>query len=298
MAKLAALALAAAALLTTPAAAQESVSGGFLARPSVAEVIGARSYDDLVIVVYNVDYDDVADLPPAADAWWVDGQDGTSTVASAAPVAYVRDGWGNGVIALSAESITQVTLRGMPGRYAEPLAVTAPVTAGSSLGGDLLLALKGLEDKPEWADQEMVDGDWLGGDGTAYAERLVPDLRELAPEIYSARILELERVSATVTPRNDQGILEVEALSHMTGAAARTLHLPETMFRLVATVILALIAAALAVKASGSGLMAIPAITVVMLGGTLIGFVDLALMLSLAFLAAVVVGFALFGKRA
>ena len=272
---------------------------GLLLRPSVAEVVGARRYGDLVLVVYNVDYPDVATLPAAADAWWIDGLVGERSVVSAQAVAYARDGWGHGLLALShPESLTQVTLTGMPGRYVEPLGVTEPVAVGSNLGGDLLLALRGLQTMPEWAGQSLVDGEWMGSDGIAYAEAVIPNLRELAPQIYPSRIVGLRAPDFEPTMRDDQGILPLEALEGMTGAASRETRLPEVLFRLALTAIVAVIAAAAAIRMGGSGMLAFPAIAVVLLGGTIVGFVPLALMLGIGLFSAIILGYALWGKRA
>ena len=278
---------------------ESTMEDGLLLRPSIAAIVGARRYGDLVLVVYNVDYPDVAMLPEAAAAWWVDGQVGGRSVASAQAVAQARGGWGHGIVALShTESLTQVQLTGMPGRYAEPLGVSAPVAVGANLGPDLLLALRGLQAMPEWAGQSLVSGEWLGSDGIAYAEAVIPGLRALAPEIYNSRIVDLASPRFEATLRNDQGILEVEALEGMTGAAARETRLSEFMFRLGLTAIVAIVAAAAAVAAGRSGLLALPAIALVLVGGTIIGFVPLALTLGIGLLSAMILGFALWGKRA
>ena len=275
------------------------IEDGFLRQPSVAAILAARRYGDVVLVIYHVDYPDVSILPPAADAWWVDGQVGTISVTSAQAVAYSRSGWGHGILVLRhPDTITQVKLTGMPGRYASPLGVTEPVVTGASLGPDLVLALRGLQTMPQWQGQELVAGEWLGEDGIAYAEAVLPDLRSLAPDVYSSSIIAL--VSPTYTPvmRDDQGILPVEATSGMTGAAARATRLGEVMFRLVAAVIIALVAAAGAIKLGESGKTAVPAVALILLGATIVGWVPLALMLSLGLLSSIILGFALFGKRA
>ncbi len=277
-----------------------AVEDGFLSQPSVAVILGARRYGDVVLVIYHVDYPDVAVLPPAADAWWLDGQvGGVRSVSSAQAIAYTRGGWGHGLLALRhSDTITQVRLMGMPGRYAEPLDVTEPVVTGANLGADLVLALRGLQTMPEWQDQELVVGEWLGQDGMAYAETLLPNLRDLAPEVYSSSIVALSRTSFTPTKRTDQGVLPIDATSSMTGAGARVTRLGEVMFRLAMTTILAVIAAAVAIKLGKSGLLAVPSVILVMLGGTIAGFVPLALMLTIGLLGAIIGGFALFGKRA
>ena len=272
---------------------------GLLLRPSVAALVAARRYDDVVLVVYHVDYfGGVAMLPAAADAWWVDGQVGDRSVASAQAVAYARGGWGYGLVALlTDEVLTQVTLTAAPGRYAEPLGVTEPVTAGGDLGRDLLLALRGLQSQPEWEGQSLVSGEWLASDGIAYAEAVVPGLRDRAPEIYSSRIVDLRSQSFAPTARTDQGILDVDALSGMTGSAARVSHLPEVTFRLLITAVIAIVAAGLAIKFGRSGLLALPVVALVLVGGTIIGFVPLALTLSIGLLSAIITGYALWGKR-
>ena len=287
------------ALTWADAVAQEPPQEGFLDPPSVAAILEARRYDDLVLVLYNVDYAEVSGLPAASDAWWVDGQVGVNRVSAAQPVAYTRNGWGHGLLSLRhSPAITQVTLTGMPNRYAAPLDVTVPVTPGTDLGADLLLALRGLEAMPEWEDHELVVGEWLGSDGQAYVEAVVPNIRERAPEIYAVRIVDVHRPSFTPTARTNQGILPIEALNGLTGDAAQSLRLPEVMFRLMLIALLSVVAAGAAVKMGDSGMLAIPAVGIVVLGGTIIGFVPLALTLTLGLFAAVVLGFALFGKRA
>ena len=272
---------------------------GFLARPRYAAILGARRYGDVVLVMYHVDYADVAMLPDAPDAWWVDGRNGQRAVVSAQPIAHTRGGWGHGLVALEHDGgVVQVDLRGMPGRYAENLGVSRPVETGDKLGAELLLALRSLAAMPEWEGQELVSGEWLGADGMAYAEAILPRLRELAPEIYSSQLVDIRVPPSSPTMRDDQGILPVSALESMTGAAARESRLSETLFRLGATAVLAVIAAGAAVKMGGSGLLALPAVALVLVGGTIIGFVPLALTLGIGLLTAIVVGFALWGKRA
>ena len=277
----------------------EAMPAGFLGSPKVATLVGARSYGDLVLVVYYIDYDDISMLPSAPETWWVNAQAAGRAVSSAFAVPYVRSGWGHGILALhNAAGASQVELRGATGRFAKPLGVTAPVTVGGSLGADLILALRGLATTPEWAEQELVEGEWLGQDGRSYAESIIPDLQELAPEIYSTVIVDVSRGQDTPTLRNDQGVLPVEATSEFTGSAARVASLPETMFRVAVTAIIAVIAAAAAIKMGGSGLLAVPAVALVLVASTINGFMPLALTMTVGLLSAIVMGFALFGKRA
>lgn len=273
---------------------------GFLPSPRFAALLGARRYGDVVLVMYHVDYADVDLLPDAPDAWWVEGRNGAVAVVSESPVAYTRAGWGHGLVALDYDhgAVVQVGLRGMPGRYASGLDASRPVEVGGDLGAELLLALRALSAMPEWEGQELVNGEWLGADGMAYLEAVLPTVRELAPEIYSSRIVDYQRQQSSPTTRDDQGILPVSALEGMTGAAARESRLSETLFRLGATAVLAVIAAGAAVKMGGSGLLALPAVGLVLVGGTIIGFVPLALTLGIGLVTAIVIGFALWGKRA
>ena len=301
----------------------------FLAIPDVYEIVQALGYgsliegnDVLVVVFYQIAYELIPDAAAnTAEAHLISYVSGAGTALSVAPQIYRGLGYGHGAVALYLDAGAATSrsvewgdggaiarLLGNPLRFAAIPTTSAGITwrnldrSSLALMTDVREIARIMQESPEWAGVRLIEGEWLTLDGTSYFEAAIPNLRVIAPELFPARFQEVDvrTRSSGGESAESSGLLRGSSIDNAFRPLAETLHLPVSMVQLMAVGVIGIVATVYGLRRSrgrNSGLIVIPILGVVLLGGTLIGWVPWALTLSIGLLTAIVLGFVLWGKR-
>ena len=270
--------------------------------------------DILLVGVYRIAYED----PPeqAADqAFLLTYRDSLTMRVAFSPYVFVARGYGHGVGAVylpasDTQGVDYLNSSGEVALVGNPVVFgNVPVFADGidwrpqeeSVGylmQDIVRVARELEQQPEWAERNLVEGNALTVEGAEFFGGAIPGLRTFAPALFPASVTTARQNAEFRETRPTGRLLEGSFMERSFVGLSSFVGVSEQMLQLMFVGVISLIAAVWGIKRGRGGLVVLPIITVVMLAGTLLGFVPIQLMLGATFFAALVLGFVLWGKRA
>ena len=300
-----------------------------VAPPDTFTQISARAYGsmqetgDLTLLIhYDIDYIGALPAEAATDtimAAWSDSSAG-SIVKVGAPIAYVASGYGQGAVTVyfSAAEVTAAAIvwndpdfsliLGNPSFFSAPpfnsTAVEWRAESGKSVIAADVVSLGGsLQGSARWvaAAKTLIDGGVLTADGETYFEQVIPNLRSIAPTLYSGSL-----VNPDFYEREFGYSYRDELDTYWTGTALANTwdnlsdwtSLPPVFLKVLFTLLITGLVSFYIIRFSGAPLIIIPVAGTIFAAATIVNFVPLQLTAILGFTALLIIGYALWLKRA
>lgn len=196
-----------------------------IADPDTRSIVAARGYGDvletgdiLLVIWYHVDYNTLPSETARQSFLGRYVDDSGQPMREAAPYVYVRSGYGQGVVSVyfnaadaSSRAIThgesaQASLVGNPGLFASPWMLTTAVTwrtrgSQAMLEDDIADIADALEQRSEWSTVNLISvlsgHRVLASAGEDYFENAIPNLRRMAPNLFSTSLASADFIERT-----------------------------------------------------------------------------------------------------
>lgn len=300
-----------------------------IAPPDTFTQITARAYGsmqetgDLTLLIhYDIDYTVSLPAESATDtimAAWSDSSAG-SIVKVGAPLSYVASGYGQGAVTVyfSAAEVTAAGIAwndadfslilGNPSFFAAPpfnsTAVEWRAESGkSAIAADVVSLGSSIQGSTRWvaAGKTLVDGGVLTADGESYFEQVIPNLRSIAPTLYSGSLVNpdfYERDFGYSYRDELDNYWSGTALANSWDSMSAWTSLPVVFLKVLFTLLITGLCSYYVVRFSNAPLIIIPVAGTIFAAATIINWVPLQLTAILGFTALLIIGYALWLKRA
>ena len=303
-----------------------------IANADTFTIVTARAYgstlqsgDILLVVHYDIDYD--WSLPTgietATEAYLGHYYDASASSVrrSTAPFLYVRSGYGQGVMSIYLNPTDVTTygitwgdpdsaqITGNPSLFPAPQSLFKTIdwrvqtNPASTLVSDIRTAANNLENRSEWsgAGVDLILGDFLQAAGKDYFTSAIPNLKTMAPGVFSGAITNpdfTEREHGSSYADTLENFFGGSALDGAFDSWATWWNLPVIMLKSMMTLLVAVVAIVFVVRWTNEPVAAIPVIGVVLAAGALLGTVALQLVAVVGFFGLLLISWNLWLKRA
>lgn len=291
-------------------------------------MLSARAYgqaietgDILLVIHYDIDYV-VIPSETAEQAFlghYADASASPTQRVSTSPRVQVNSGYGQGVMSLymSRAEVTSfgitwadgdaAQIAGNPAFFADPQLLNlliewrAETDSATILENDIRDIANILEVQTEWSGVDLISDQTLTDTGEDYFVNSIPNLRTMAPDLFVGSLGAPAFIERTHGSSYQDALNEFwvgSALEDNWDSLADWWNLPVNMVTSMAVITLAVIVGAWAQRTSGESLVTLPAMGVVLIGGTLVDWVPLQFTAVLGFFGLLVISYALWLKRA
>lgn len=302
-------------------------SSPILGNPTTFDIIRSFAYsnilesDDILFIThYNVVFASTPTVPASSSVFFTYNQSGARVWASL-PYVFHANGYGQGIsatymsrgqvdlygIEFGASGGLSINISGNPVYFGSPPIDSLNLTWGATsntpqyIETDIRSLSRTLESA--WDDGgDLLTGGTFTGRGEEFWAGAIPRLREMVPGLFPV-VIETRGILEPQPQGNSYedevgGTFRGTAFENSFSALSDETNIPEFAIQLLLVGGLGLGAAVWSVARGGSGLIAMPVVALVLLGGATLGIVPMPLVLIMGLLGAIITAFIIWGKRA